>query len=92
MDVASELGSEERRGNVGANGMQVEADDDEEVHISANGELQELIQNQMDIKESYAKSRYTTDKNDDVFSEYEDDDDVASERNSPVHNYGAANV
>ena len=43
MDVASELGSEERRGNVGANGMQVEADDDEEVHISANGELQELI-------------------------------------------------
>ena len=46
----------------------------------------------MDIKESYAKSRYTTDKNDDMFSEYEDDDDVASERNSPVHNYGAANV
>ena len=99
MDVPSELGSEERRGYNGANAgdnmnndEQNMEDDDEEVHVSANGELEQLTQNRMDIKQSLAKSRYTTDK--DIFSEYgdEDDDDVASERNSPVQHYGAANA
>ena len=68
--------------------FEADGGDDEHVHISADGDLRELIQNRIDIKESYAKTRYTTDK-DDVFSEYEDDDDVASERNTP---YGAANA
>ena len=86
MDVASELDNKNGPNGRGLENEQ-EGEEVEQVRISKNGDdLQELMQNRMDIKMSYANSRYTGYTEKDIFSEYDEDegdmdDDVASEHN-----------
>ena len=86
MDVASELDNKNGPNGRGLENGQ-EGEEVEQVRISKNGDdLQELMQNRMDIKMSYANSRYTGYTEKDIFSEYDEDegdmdDDVASEHN-----------
>ena len=70
MDVASELGSDQDRARNRVNVIGDAIEDEEEIGVSANGDIEELTQSRIDFtNQSYANERYTEK---DIFSDDEE--------------------